>query len=115
MHSHLNRVRHAALESRGAGIVALHLHYERPHDRETLGRFYCDFGNFIAGPNGIPMQAEIGQDGQIICLVPLKPTEEEEPFKAASTELGYPPPDGVLPFIQEGSCHPIEHVSLERH
>lgn len=115
LNSHLNRVRHAALESRGAGIVALHLHYEHPHTRQTLGRFYRSLGKFLSSRAGVYMKAEVEQGGQVICLIPLEPITEEGPFKAVSTELGYPPPDGILPFIQRGSCEPIETVSLERH
>ena len=109
------RVRHGALESRGAGITALHLHFDRRHTKLTLARFYRDLGIFMASPDGIPMQTEIRQKGEIICLVPLEPDGYEQPLKKASIHLGYTPPDGVLPFIQEGSCHPIDLPSTERH
>lgn len=111
----LNPVCHGALENRGAGIVALHLHYERRHDKSSLGRFYRNLGTFMESPNGILMTTEVQKEGRVICLVPVDPIDVEQPLKAASIHMGWTPPDGILPFIQEGSCQPIEEPSHERH
>ncbi len=110
-----NHVHHAALENRGAGQLALHLHFQRPHDRMTLGQFFGDLAAFMQGQDGILMRPEFHKDGAVISLVPLQPTSEIRYFEAASRHLGFEPPKGELPFMQEGSCFPINGTSRMEH
>lgn len=99
-----NPVQHAVLENRSAGQVALHIHYTRPHSPQTFGLFLGNLAAFMQGSDGILMQTEISQGGEVICLVPVVPTNEVRHFKAAATELGY---NGPLDFIQEGDCSSV--------
>lgn len=110
-----NHVHHAALENRGAGQLALHLHFQRAHDRMSLGLFLGDLATFMQGQDGILMLPEFHHDGAVISLVPQQPTSEIRYFEAASRQLGYDPPDGELPFIQAGSCLPIDGTSRMEH
>lgn len=110
-----NKVHHAALEHRGAGQLALHLHFQRPHDRMSLGLFFGDMAAYMQGPDAILMLPEFHKDGTVISLVPTQPTDEVRHFETASRKLGYDPPDGELPFMQEGSCAPITGASRMEH
>lgn len=110
-----NPVHHVALENRSAGQVALHIHFKRRHDRMTLGLFFGQLAVYMQGDDGIQMQPEIHPGGQIICLIPIQITGEERHFYAASRAVGYEPPNGVIPFMNEGSCSPITSPSFSRH
>lgn len=110
-----NTVQHAALESRGAGQLALHLHFERPHDRMSLGFFLGQLATYLQGQDGVFLLPEIHSGGEVISLVPNQPIAEVRHFETISRELGYDPPSGELSFIQRGSCLPIEGTSRLEH
>jgi len=106
-----NPVQHAALENRSAGIVVLHVHFERPHDHMSLGLVFGQIATFMQGEDGLLMNLEIHPGGEIISLIPIEAIGEERHFQAATRALDYEPPGGKLPFIQEGSCQPITNPS----
>ncbi len=111
MSQNLNKVGLAGLVRRN-GQVALHLHFERPHDGPSLGVFFREFGDFTLARPEDPMQPVIESDRSVITLVPLQPTEDLQLFTDASSHLGY---DGPLHFIDSDDCEPIDEVSRWTH
>ena len=110
-----NQVHHAALENRGAGQLALHIHFERPHTPMSMGLFLGDLAMFMQGPDGIIMVPELHNNGTVVCLVPIEPTNEVRYFEAVSRCVRYVPPTGELPFMQKGNCLPVDGTSRMEH
>lgn len=110
MSQNLNRVSHTGLVRRD-NRVALHLHFERPHDGPSLGVFFREFGDFTITKPEEPMQPVIEPSHDVITLVPLQPTRDLQVFMDASKYFGH---EGTLHFIDSDDCTTINGPLMEQ-
>lgn len=112
MISHLPLVRHAALEHRGVGRLALHLHFARPLEATDHGIVLGELGAYVLNNKGPALTPEF--EGDIVRLSPALDAIrlDDADFKAAARHFGFVPPDGNLPFIGHGQCPGID-ISLD--
>jgi hypothetical protein len=113
MYSRLPAVRHAGLQHRSTGCLALHLHFDRDLESTEQGIVLSSLGAYVLQKKGPTFSPDF--HGAVVLLRPLKklPLGQED-FKAVAKHFGYESPDGDLPFLGHGQCPIAEEADDNR-
>jgi hypothetical protein len=113
MISMLPAVRHAGLQHRGTGRLALHLHFDRSLEPDDQGLVLSELGAYVLQKKGPAFSPEF--QGAIVLLKPPKePCLDHDDYKAVAKHFGFVPSDGDLPFLGHDQCPIVEEANDDR-